>query len=504
LKASHPSVPSFSCIIMSCQTIIVDLAIPKTLPFLSRPPPPKKRPAPSQPLPRLPSSPATFTLPAFTITPRGLRSGSSTIFAWASSVKPGTPDAPSPELSPPPARSPRRRPSRRGSITNVRVSSASFINFEAKPSAGRHPKSSSSFKLSFVPRPMPTSPLSAALPSKPYGAEDKATATALFSPTSAWPKTSFASRFASVLRLKRRRGAPASAAPASPSAPHRNPRRKAQPKPYQTTTLGVAAELLAFGGGGALADTAQRLLAAEAEAGGGGAGVPFRDARGAWWRDAAEPWEHARLCDGRIAYDPAKPEWLRFDGSDEEATSASDDAHGLSAGSLSPCTAGAPPLCPASPLTLLLGALDFDLDVLPDSPVLPLQPARLAAPAPVPAHAALLVRPVRAGRAHLRQPSYVAADAADLAFIPRTPSTPSSGVRTPRSARFCTSARPSLRKRRGTGQNQGRQRRPAPLALALPQLPACAIVTPDPAMEFLAASFAPVPSPTVSLDRSAI
>ncbi|KAJ7272697.1 hypothetical protein B0H12DRAFT_1215786 [Mycena haematopus] len=378
-----------------------------------------------------PVHPVNVLLP-ITAPPR--RRSNSAIASWAAKVQPGSP-AP---------RSPRRSsvcsasfvlvdtPSVKDfDLTNLGYSSV-FVQFPITPSTPSpfHPKA-------------PTHPF-AHIPLPPVPASPPAKRRAL-------------KHFRSLSALTRTRAKSVSSAPMPPTPAPKSPnpsaaRKKAQYKSARPAPLANELAMMQFADGGSLESHAQRVMAAQARAAGPGVGVGavFRDANGGFWWDEDEEWEYAHL----LANQPQQQndgQWVQFGAQGKE-----NDEDMERRGSVS--------------------TQDSDLDarylVHPaEDDGIPTFVPRISRRTGQPVPAAPSSRTRRAA-SHLHKPEFLI----DVAFGGPGPN--------PRLESAAAQSKP-----RGNAR-----RRPAPLKLARPHAAPAPAPTGDVRRDFLAASFAPVPT----------
>ena len=464
-------------------------------PFLSQPPPQKKRP--TQPLPSTPSQgPASPGHPF-------LRRRSATIAAisaWVAEVRPGTPAPYSPRRSPSIRRS---SLSRRPSVNSGRVASASYVTY------GETPTSMS--KLSLTPSIANFQPDFTALgytsifvrfpntPSTPEMASRCAAsqlAAPAAPPSPAKGTKRGLKRFKSLTALKPTRKARSRA----PSSPPYSP-SKASPEARRSRALSNAAvtkakkskytnfrpaplsnemALAQLLDGGYLDDHAKRYAELHAKAAGAekvngqlvGVGDVWRDGEGGIWRDQDEEWEFAHLLGGEEDFcsGDGKAHWVQFDSpklaEDGRRASLSTQDSDLSARfAMSVETESHDDLAGFG------GALPSTVTVKPGMSVL-----------------AIPSRSRRAAK-HLHKPEFLL----DVFPLPRSPSSNKYGQRSPLSPHITAFHAGGVAKSKGRAR-----RRPAPLTLA-PLSPALKRPTnpdADPEQlrgEFLMDTFAPRP-----------
>ncbi|KAH8104635.1 hypothetical protein BXZ70DRAFT_601558 [Cristinia sonorae] len=289
-------------------------------PFLSQPPPQKKRP--TQPLPSPPSNAKTITqpnVPAIPCTPpaQGRRRSATTsaITAWISNVHPGSPAPCSPRRSPSVFS---RRPSltrsipRRPSVTSIRVSSASFLNISDTPTTPS--------KLVITPSMKDFSPSDFAkmgytsflvqLPSTPQAP----------SPHAKEPKRTLKHfRSLSALKPSRRARTEPVATTTEKKSSDVTAIKKSKYAKYRPAPLTNDLALAQLMDGGRMDDHASRFVRTEAKAAGAvkvdgqlvGVGGVWKDGEGGIWRDRDEELEYAHLLGGRGSY-LSDGQWVKF------------------------------------------------------------------------------------------------------------------------------------------------------------------------------------------------
>ncbi|TCD70145.1 hypothetical protein EIP91_004615 [Steccherinum ochraceum] len=448
-------------------------------PFLSQPPPQKKRP--TQPLPSPPSN-AKPTISSNVAAPcssptqgrrRSATTGTSAITAWISSVHPGSPAPYSPRRSPS-AFSRRsslsRSNSRRPSITSVRVGSASFLNFQDTPSA--------TSRLAITPSIKDFSPSDFAMMGYTSVFVQFPPTPQASSPQAKEPKSTL-KHFRSLSALKPTRRAHSQPVAAVPSSPLRHSSAAKSKKPKYTQNrpapLNNDLALAQLLDGGKLNDHASRFAKSEAKDAGAvkvdgqlvGVGSVWRDGAGGIWRDQDEQLEYAHLLSERgSAF--VDGQWVQF-GSDVSMSPLGDERRGsltTQDSDLSARYAMKVDVDQHDDLVVFGGAMAHTIKVKPGLSVLAI-PARN-----------------RRTAKHLRKPEFLL-DAFPVPLSPtRVPKSPAS----PRFAAGVSVAMPPKGKAR---------RRPAPLHL-IPPSPAFKCPT-NPAdlittrKEFLNDSFAPTP-----------
>ncbi|OSX64333.1 hypothetical protein POSPLADRAFT_1069683 [Postia placenta MAD-698-R-SB12] len=331
-------------------------------PFLSQPPPQKKRP--TQPLPTTPvQAPAS---PCKPVANRRRSATLSVIAAWAANVQPGSP-AP---LTPPRRRtsiSSPRRPSisprsltRRASVTSSRAPSASFLNIIDTPTTSRITPSVKDFKhdltavgYTSVFVHFPNTPSSAAYTGFP---DRRPSVTAIPAPqvpeASEKPARRGLKHFRSLSALKPSRSRSKSTTmpsaiptkqvvPPVPAGHSRAPSKETVSKAkkskyakYRPPPLAAELALAQLADGGKMDDHIRRFAEAQARAGGAmvvdgklvGVGDVWRDGEGGVWRDQDEEWEYAHLLGGDDQLRASDGGWERF-GSGSASNSADGEEH---------------------------------------------------------------------------------------------------------------------------------------------------------------------------------
>ncbi|KAK7690044.1 hypothetical protein QCA50_006689 [Cerrena zonata] len=332
---------------MSAQVVVINTAkkAPQ-YPFLSQPPPQKKRP--TAPLPSPPQeSTQSACPPAFG---RRRSATTSTITAWVAEVIPGSPAPYSPRRSPSAFS---RRPSisrsigRRPSITSVRVSSASFLTFSETPTTASRiaitpsVKEFSSVDLTLVGYTsvfvrLPQTPMSAGparrspihahpMPSSPVKGNGKSlksfrSLTSLKagrrarSRSNAPPPTPPLPKNMAVLAAMEAKKAHAAASQAVAK------NKKSKYAKYRPPPLATELALAQFMDGGKIDDHVTRYAQTQAKAAGAvkvdgqlvGVGDVWRDGEGGIWRDQDEEWEYAHLLGGDEDFCMGEVQWVEF------------------------------------------------------------------------------------------------------------------------------------------------------------------------------------------------
>lgn len=452
-------------------------------PFLSQPPPQKKRPI--QPLPSPPSNPKAnnqINAPASPRTPpmQGRRRSATTsaVTAWLANVHPGSPAPYSPRRSPSAFS---RRPSltrsipRRPSVTSVRVSSASFLNILDTPSTNNltitpvlRDFSASDF------RDIGYTALYLHFPITPSSPEEQPRLQ-----EAKQPKRVLKS-FRSLSSLKPRRVRSQSAVPVPmPSPPPPLPTandipsktRKSKYTKYRPAPLTNELALAQLMDGGKIDDHASRFAKTEAKAAGAvkvngqlvGVGGVWRDGDGGVWRDQDEELEYTYL----LASPLTGEKWVHF-GSDAASSPLDGKRGSLSTADsdLSPRYAMKTEPDGNDDLAIFGGALSHTIRAKPGMSVLA-----------IPSRSRRTVK-------HLRKPEFL------LDVFP-VPTSPTRVPKSPASPRFAMGVSVTMPPKSKT------RRRPAPLTL-LPPSPAFKLPTnpSDPDIirkDFLENSFAPMP-----------
>lgn len=431
-------------------------------PFLTQPPPQKKRP--TQPLPSPPAqAPASPVRP-----PLGRRRSATigAIVAWRTEVHPGSPAPYSPRRSPSVFSVRRTSNSRRPSMNSGRVPSGSFFHFgdastpasrfTLTPSAGDFPTDLAALGYTSVFVRFPGTPVS---PDQ-CGATYKTSSPTL--PRSPAKDTRRGLKhFKSLTSLKTARRARSRAPPSPPfspvkaSAEARRSRalsnaavaktKKSKYAKLRPAPLNNDLALAQFMDGGHLEDHVKRYAELQAKAAGAvkvdgqlvGVGDVWRDGEGGIWRDQDEEWEYAHLLGGDEDFCEGEVQWVPF-----SSPTLHEDAHRASLSTQD------------SDLSARY-AMHAETDAHDDLAVFggALLPTTLIKPG-----MSVLAIPARSRRAakHLRKPEFLL----DVFPVPRSP--PAPGTRSPRIAAFhAGAARPKGKARR----------RPAPLTL-VPQSPA--------------------------------
>ncbi|THH27315.1 hypothetical protein EUX98_g6877 [Antrodiella citrinella] len=450
-------------------------------PFLSQPPPQKRRP--TQPLPSPPSNAKpTPQLPATpSSSPMLVRRRSATtsaITAWVANIHPGSPAPYSPRRSPSAFS---RRPSltrsihRRSSITSVRVSSASFLNIQDTPTTASRVAITPSMK-DFSPSDFTSMGYTSVFVNLPHTPQ-----------LPKEPKRGL-KHFRSLTSLKPTRRTRTEPIPPVPSSPlHKKSSasldpvavaksKKSKYSKYHPAPLNNDLALAQLLEGGKIDDHVSRFTKADAKAAGAvkvngqlvGVGSVWRDGEGGIWRDKDEELEYAHLLSGRGSCF-SDGHWIQF-GSDGSAVSPLD---GMRRGSLStedsdlsPRYAMKTETDTPDDLVAFGGALAHTVRVKPGMSVLAI-PSRS-----------------RRTAKHLRKPEFLL----DIFPVPHTPTRAPKSPASPRFAAGSTVAMPPKGKAR---------RRPAPLKLTPPS-PAFKCPTNPSDFEiarrgFLDDSFAPTP-----------
>ncbi|KAI0786808.1 hypothetical protein C8Q75DRAFT_245316 [Abortiporus biennis] len=486
-------------------TMTENVSATKTIPlypFLSQPPPQKKRP--TQPLPSPPSNGPSV---GAAVPGRRRSVTTSAISTWIANVQPGSPAPYSPRRSP--SSLSYRRPSltrsssRRPSVTSIRVSSSSFLNFSETPTTASRAiitpsvKEFSSSDLALVGYTsvfvhLPGTPLSARdthqrrLPSPQVGKTPNA------------PQKSLKHfRSLGALRAPRRArsrsvikpSSPIRAAKEIPSNATVIKNKKSKYAKFRPAPLATELALAQLMDGGKIDDHAVRFAYTEAKAAGAvkvdgqlvGVGGVYRDGEGGIWRDQDEELEYTHL----LAVDEKNPNgWIRFGSEASKSPLSADDRRG----SLSTQDSDLHPRF----------AMQIDSDVHDDLaafagalvPTIQIKPGM-----------SILAIPARSRRTakHLRKPELLL-DVFPVPLSPRSPRSPTlvtattSTLRSPKSPRFAFSNGRTIVRPCANGKVK---RRPAPLTLTPPS-PAFKCPT-NPAdvdavrQDFLGDSFAPRP-----------
>lgn len=340
-------------IIMYSESQVISVPSSRAIPlypFLSRPPPQKRRP--TQPLPPTP----TGVLAAPHQAPAGRRRSATTIAAWVANVHPGSPAPRSPYS---PRRSPSafsRRPSlsrsipRRSSVSSVRVASASFLNMLDTPTTASRQVITPSIKefgvedlavagYTSVFVHGPETPLSPG-PTRPVPFTHALPAPSTSSPpVKVQHKGLKHFRSLGALKVTRRTRSRSIVAPPSPpvlkalsSVEAKRIRaakstavakaKKSKYAKFRPPPLGTELALAQLMDGGKMEDHIARFAQAQAKAGGAvkvngqlvGVGSVWRDGEGGVWRDEDEEWEYAHLLGGDESYGYCGSEasWVRF------------------------------------------------------------------------------------------------------------------------------------------------------------------------------------------------
>lgn len=477
-------------------------------PFLSQPPPQKKRP--TQPLPSLPQESCQSSCPpAFG---RRRSATTSAITAWVAEVAPGSPAPYSP-------RSPRRSPSafsrrssisrsigRRPSITSVRVSSASFLTFSETPTTASRiaitpsVKEFSSADLTLVGY----TSVFVRLPQTPMSAGPSARRSPLHaqamppSPARGNGKSLKSFRSLTSLKAGRRARSRSNAAPPTPPIPKNMAvlaameakkahaaasaavakNKKSKYAKYRPPPLATELALAQFMDGGKIDDHVTRYAEAQAKAAGAikvdgqlvGVGDVWRDGEGGIWRDQDEEWEYAHLLGGDEDFCMGDVQWVEF-GSDAGKDAVVVDERRGSASTqdsdLSMRFAMQTDDNSHDDLAVFGGALSSTVRIKPGMSVL-----------------AIPSRNKRTAK-HLRKPEFLL----DAFPVPLSP--PGLSPKTPTSPRFASGVGRTV-----MPKNKAR-RRPAPLNIPLPSPAFKCPTNPDDAEEvrkdFLLDSFTPRP-----------
>ncbi|KAH9951113.1 hypothetical protein B0H21DRAFT_719616 [Amylocystis lapponica] len=322
-------------------------------PFLSQPPPQKKRP--TQPLPSPPTQSHVLISPCVPALGRRRSATTSAIAAWISNVQPGSPAPVSPcsphrrsSVSP-------RSPSRRPSVISVRVPSASFLSL-TPTTPGRITPLVKDFKPDLVALGytsvfvhFPNTPVSSAQSAFPD--RRLSPAFALPTQTPSTPPARGLKRFRSlsVLKSRSRSKSTTMPPPSAPKAPKVPPipaharaensaavskSKKTKYAKYRPPPLAAELALAQFADGGKMDDHVKHFLEAQARAAGAtvvngqlvGVGDVWRDGDGGVWRDQDEEWEYAHLLGGDDDFCSSEAGWVRFStGSGAKGTPADDD-----------------------------------------------------------------------------------------------------------------------------------------------------------------------------------
>ncbi|KAI0074014.1 hypothetical protein K474DRAFT_1774292 [Panus rudis PR-1116 ss-1] len=488
-------------------------------PFLSQPPPQKKRP--TQPLPSPPTNRAVSgsACPP-PITGRRRSATTSAVTAWIAEVHPGSP-APLSPRSPSASLYSLRRSSlsrssgRRPSVTSVRVSSASFLTFSDTPTSASRLAATPSGKdfaaedLALVGYTsvfvrIPTTPMSAGGPRR---RSPQIPPPIPASPVKPSAKT--LKHFRSLNALKPTRRAVSRSAATPPTPPANTDVKKAHAvasaavaktkkskyAKHRPPPLATELALAQLMDGGKMDEHITRYAEAQAKAAGAvkvdgqlvGVGDVWRDGEGGIWRDQDEEWEYAHLLGGEEDFCIGEVQWVQF-GSNKgsplievrrESTSTRD-----------------------SDLSMRF-AMNAESDSRDDLAVFggALSPVERTKPG-----MSVLAIPARNRRAakHLRKPEFLLNSFPVIPVSPTSPLSPPGLPKTPTSPRFGAGAGRAVMQSRTKAR-----RRPAPLKL-LPPSPnaACPTNPADPEtmrQDFLEESFAPSPvskpAPTLMVTR---
>ncbi|TFY61504.1 hypothetical protein EVJ58_g4479 [Rhodofomes roseus] len=341
---------------------VATTAAPK-YPFLSQPPPQKKRP--TQPLPSPPVQ--VPTTPRSPVIGRRRSATTSAISAWVLNIQPGSPAPPTPRRrtsissSRRPSVSPRSC-SRRPSVGSGRVPSASFLNVFESPTNPTHVTPSlkdfqhdlTAVGYASVFVHFPKTPSSAAYPDRhPSPLEIPISPVPVVSQK---PAKRGLKHFRSLSALRGSRSRSKSTTmPSMPSPPFMS-RHPAPPVPsasahsravsrddvskskkskyakYRPPPLATELALAQLADGGKMDDHVRRFAESQARAGGAqmvngklvGVGDVWRDGAGGVWRDQDEEWEYAHLLGGDQDLDGNERSWVRF-GSASAASSGADE-----------------------------------------------------------------------------------------------------------------------------------------------------------------------------------
>ncbi|KZT69297.1 hypothetical protein DAEQUDRAFT_726885 [Daedalea quercina L-15889] len=486
------------------QTVATSAA-PK-YPFLSQPPPQKKRP--TQPLPSPPAqAPAS---PRSPVTGRRRSATTSAIAAWIVNVQPGSPAPPTPRRrtsissSRRPSISPRSC-SQRPSVGSGRVPSASFLNVSESPTNLIHVTPSlkdfqpdlTAVGYASVFVHFPKTPSSAAYPDRHPSPLVLPISPAPLTPEK--PAKRGLKHFRSLSVLKRSRSRSKSttmpsmpspsfitrhAAPPIPPTPAHsraqsrddvNKSKKSKYAKYRPPPLATELALAQLADGGKMDDHVRRFAEAQARAGGAqmvngtlvGVGDVWRDGAGGIWRDQDEEWEYAHLLGGDQDLS-SEAGWVRFGSASAASPSQDEERRGS-------CSSQDSDLDPRYAMQADSGD---DLAVFGSA----VMPSAMRKPG-----MSVLALPSRTRRAapHLRKPEFLL----DVFPVPDAP-TPHAGKQ-PLSPHVSNTpqSRPAGKERR----------RPAPLALAPPSPAAKYPANPidDVRRDFLDHSFTPAPVPKV-------
>ncbi|CAL1713182.1 unnamed protein product [Somion occarium] len=488
---------------MSAQVVSMNTARKTPVyPFLSQPPPQKRRP--TQPLP---SPPTSVCAP---VIGRRRSATTSAITAWVAEVIPGSPAPYSPRRSPSSFCS-SRRPSlsrsigRRPSITSVRVSSASFLHFSDSPTTASRIAITPSVKdfttadlalvgYTSVFVQIPQTPMSAGAPARRRLSPQHILPIPV-SPVKGATKSLKHFRSLTSLKPARRTRSRSNAAPPTPPLPSLAKAAMDAKKAHAASSAAVAknkkskyakfrppplANELALAqlmDGGKLGDHVTRFAEAHAKAAGAvkvdgqlvGVGDVWRDGEGGIWRDQDEEWEYAHLLGGDEDFCMGEVQWVEFSSEadkdgvlDERRESTSTQDSDLSTRFAMKTEGNS-----QDDLAAFGGDLVSTVRIKPGMSVLAI-PSRS-----------------RRTAKHLRKPEFL------LNAFP-VPLTPPGLPRTPSSPRFASGAGRAVIRPKGKGR-----RRPAPLKL-MPPSPAfkCPTNPEDTEVvrkDFLEDSFAPEP-----------
>ncbi|KAI0954759.1 hypothetical protein AcW1_006547 [Taiwanofungus camphoratus] len=480
-------------------------------PFLSQPPPQKKRP--TQPLPSPPLKASAPTSPRVPVNGRRRSATTSAITAWISNVQPGSPAPLTPRRRP--SLSSARRPSisprsgRRPSVSSARVPSTSFLNlFDTPTTASRITPSAKDFKpdltsvgYTSVFVHFPTTPSSAL----PAFTDRRPSIVALPLPpvpqTSEKPKRGL-KHFRSLSALKPTRSRSKSttmpssppatitkgSVPPPPSAHTRaetsasvSKNKKSKYAKYRPPPLAAELALAQLVDGGKMDDHIRQFAEAQARAAGAtmvdgklvGVGDVWRDGAGGVWRDQDEEWEYAHLLGGDEDFCTPEGEWVEFSSAKGQGSVEDEERRGSVSSQDSD-------LDPRYAMQAEAEERD-DLAVFGSA----LLPPALRKPG-----MSVLALPSRNRRAapHLRKPEFLL----DVFPVPQSP--PHHQTKAPLSA--LDNAAPQTR---STGKER---RRPVPLTLTPPspahKCPTNPMDADQVRKDFIENSFAPAPAPIPS------
>ena len=432
-------------------------------PFLSQPPPQKKRP--TRPLPSPPSQ-----IPVSPLRSLGCRSATiAAITAWVSEVHPGSPAPCSPRRSPSLFRS---SLSRRPSVASNRVPSASFVNFgeaatsasklNITPAAAEFQPDLTALGYTSVFVHFPDTPMSPEMVSK-YSSSHLASSGLLPTKDTRRGLKQFKS-LTSLKSARRARSRAPSSPPYSPAKAFADAKRsralsnaavtRTKKSKYATLRPAPLSNELALAqllDGGYLEDHVKRHAELQAKAAGVvntdgllvGVGDVWRDEEGGIWLDQDEQWEYVHLLGGEEDFCASDAQWVQFSSpkqvDDERRESLSTQDSDLSARyAMNTETESHNDL------------MVFGGDLLSTTVIKP--------------GMSVLAIPSRSHRTakHLRKPEFLL----DVFPVPRSPTNNVSGPRSPCSPRITASHTGRSSRPKGKAR-----RRPAPLTL-VPHSPA--------------------------------